>query len=110
MLDEYNDSQGRITVLAVTLFALHVVNWLRIFIFDVKAPIVGYRSFLEPGWPVGLRFSRRSGPMVREGYHKVSIHCVALFFLPNSGVVQGLLIQNSPQRCRDPCYPAKVHR
>lgn len=70
-LDEYNDSQGRITVLAVTLFALHVVNWLRIFIFDVKAPIVGYRSFLEPGWLVGLRFSRRSGPMVREGYHKV---------------------------------------
>ncbi|OJJ05782.1 hypothetical protein ASPVEDRAFT_153946 [Aspergillus versicolor CBS 583.65] len=69
-LDKYNDLQGRITLLAVTFFTVYVANWLRVFIFDVKAPIVGYRSFLEPGWLVGLRFSRRSGPMVREGYHK----------------------------------------
>jgi hypothetical protein len=51
--------------------AFYVVNVIRHAIFSVKAPVVGYKHFWEPGWVVGMRFAKASGPMVREGYTKV---------------------------------------
>lgn len=57
------------------LFA-YVLVVLKTFVFGLKAPEVGRRSFWEPRWLVGLRFARNSAPMVLEGYHKV---CVFFF-------------------------------
>ncbi|KAI1337314.1 cytochrome P450 [Xylariaceae sp. FL0016] len=36
----------------------------------IRAPVVGYRAWWEPGWLVGLRFFRNSVDMVNEGYQK----------------------------------------
>lgn len=36
-----------------------------------KAPFVGFRSWLEPKWLVGLRFSQGALTQVNEGYAKV---------------------------------------
>lgn len=59
-------------LVVVGLFAYALVV-LKEFVFGVKAPKVGRRSFWEPRWLIGLRFARNSAPMVLEGYHKVSI-------------------------------------
>ncbi|KAK2596416.1 hypothetical protein N8I77_013307 [Diaporthe amygdali] len=80
LLDAVNDSETHwntnhriawlvgIGVLAYTFVVLNE------FIFGVKAPKVGRRSFWEPRWLVGLRFARNSAPMVLEGYHKFKGH------------------------------------
>lgn len=54
---------------AVLVYVLHSII---IFSSSVKAPVVGYRHIFEPGWVVGVRFGRQAGPMIREGYSKVS--------------------------------------
>ncbi|KAI0425478.1 cytochrome P450 monooxygenase [Xylaria sp. FL1042] len=35
-----------------------------------NAPIVGYRSLIEPGWLVGLRFIHGSKAIIRKGYNE----------------------------------------
>ena len=37
----------------------------------IKAPIIGYKSWLEPTWFLALRFSFTSKETVYEGYTKV---------------------------------------
>jgi hypothetical protein len=59
-------------LVGLSLFAYALVV-LKEFVFGVKAPKVGRRSFWEPRWLIGLRFARNSAPMVLEGYQKVSI-------------------------------------
>jgi len=51
--------------------AIYIIDAIQQAIFSVKAPVVGYKHFWEPGWVVGMRFAKASGPMVREGYAKV---------------------------------------
>lgn len=38
---------------------------------NVKAPMVGHRSVLEPAWLVGYRFTTQGRSMLRQGYHNV---------------------------------------
>lgn len=70
-IDWDNGRQGIILGTGILVVVYYVLDAIRAFIFEVKAPVVGYRSFWEPGWLVGLRFSRGSGPMLREGYQKI---------------------------------------
>jgi hypothetical protein len=68
------DSGRQVIIILATgmlVVVFYVLDAIRAFIFDVKAPVVGYRSSWEPGWLVGLRFARSSAPMLREGYQKV---------------------------------------
>lgn len=70
----YNDRQY--FLLASTgciVFLGYLLNSVLAYVASVKAPIVGYRHFLEPGWIVGVRFGRQAGPMIREGYSKVRL-------------------------------------
>ncbi|KAK2594826.1 hypothetical protein QQS21_007454 [Conoideocrella luteorostrata] len=55
---------GCITILFYLLSA--IVTYVTSF----KAPVVGYRHFLEPAWLVGLRFGMQATPMIRDGYNK----------------------------------------
>ena len=68
-------AQGRQVILllgtGLLVVAFYIVDAIRHAIFSVKAPVIGYKHFWEPGWVVGLRFAKGSGPMVREGYAKV---------------------------------------
>lgn len=127
LLDAVNDSETHwntnhriawlvgIGVLAYTFVVLNE------FIFGVKAPKVGRRSFWEPRWLVGLRFARNSAPMVLEGYHKVSISRLlfvsggmnrqsAQLRLTEQRIVQRPHVQSDAQRLGHPCPPAKVCR
>nr|UOW59926.1 SonD [Paraconiothyrium archidendri] len=51
--------------------AFYIIDAARQAIFSVKAPVIGYKHWWEPGWVIGMRFAKASGPMVREGYTKV---------------------------------------
>lgn len=63
----------RLTLVVFTgLCAIQISRFLYSVIFGVKATTVGYRSWFEPGWLVGLRFVTESGFMITDGYRKVS--------------------------------------
>ncbi|KAL0262791.1 hypothetical protein SLS55_001764 [Diplodia seriata] len=58
-------------ILAITgVWIFQVLKVLANKILGVKAPFVGHKSWIEPGWVVGLRFVRGAAPMIREGYAK----------------------------------------
>ncbi|RAL02624.1 cytochrome P450 [Aspergillus ibericus CBS 121593] len=58
-------------LLPSALFALFVYIFTsRLTRRSVKAPVVGHRSVLEPGWLVGYRFTIEGRNMLRQGYQK----------------------------------------
>jgi hypothetical protein len=67
-------SSYHVTVLVCSglLSLLYLINVLRAYLFSVKAPVVGYKSILEPAWLVRLRFIRGSRSIIKEGYQQVS--------------------------------------
>lgn len=74
LVDWGHQEDSKTVVLVVTgisLVVFYLLDAIRARLFEFKAPVVGYRSWLEPGWLVGLRFARASAPMLREGYQKV---------------------------------------
>lgn len=54
------------------LFCLYLGRILNSFLFGVKAPFVGYRSFFEPTWLLRLRFVWSGPSIINEGYRLVS--------------------------------------
>lgn len=60
------------------LLVVTLCTWIYLPQFDgVSAPFVEYRSSLEPGLLVRLRFATGAPRMIKEGYSKVS-HLAAL--------------------------------
>ncbi|KAK5637323.1 hypothetical protein RRF57_013035 [Xylaria bambusicola] len=66
---EYNERT--LALVVVGILSLYLTSVIKPSFSSVKAPFVGYRSWLEPGWLVRLRFIRGSRPIIREGYSKV---------------------------------------
>lgn len=65
------DQQAMIILLTSTALCIYVFRAIALSTSAVKAPVVGYRFFIEPGWLVGLRFFRNSVTIINEGYRKV---------------------------------------
>ncbi|KAM5449476.1 putative ent-kaurene monooxygenase [Microsporum audouinii] len=66
---EWKSRQG-VILFIVVIFSLHFLKTLKERLFGIKAPVVGYRSFFEPGWLLRLRFVRGSTSIIRGGYEK----------------------------------------
>lgn len=66
------DSRRLTLVVFTGLCAIQIARFLYSVVFGIKATTVGYRSWFEPGWLVGLRFVTESGSMITDGYRKVS--------------------------------------
>ncbi|KAI1213728.1 cytochrome P450 [Annulohypoxylon truncatum] len=64
------DQQAVIFLLISGAFCIYVLKVVASSVSTVKAPVVGYRSFAEPNWLVGLRFFRNSVVIINEGYGK----------------------------------------
>lgn len=56
-------------IIFIAIYAQNVKNGRGV---SVNAPFIGFRSALEPKWLVGLRFTRGSRAMLREGHRRVS--------------------------------------
>ncbi|KAI1500520.1 cytochrome P450 monooxygenase [Biscogniauxia marginata] len=54
----------------VGLLFVNLLHTIHGRLFGVKAKVVGYRSFCEPGWLLGFRFVRGSAPIIRDGYQE----------------------------------------
>ncbi|KAI0009521.1 P450 monooxygenase No.2 [Xylariaceae sp. FL0662B] len=54
-------------LLATVVYAF---NTTRAWFMRAKGPVVGYRSFFEPGWLLGFRFTSEGKRMIQEGYEK----------------------------------------
>lgn len=65
-----NNNRTLLLVL-VGVLSLYLTSVIKSSFLGVKAPFVGYRSWLEPGWLVRMRFIRGSRPIIRQGYSKV---------------------------------------
>ncbi|GBF67140.1 ent-kaurene oxidase P450 [Trichophyton mentagrophytes] len=66
---EWNSRQG-FALFIVAILSLHLLRTFKESLFGVKAPVVGYRSFIEPKWLLRLRFVRGSMSIIRGGYSK----------------------------------------
>lgn len=77
-LPDNNWKENRWWLALAGILALYTFSALKENLFSVKAPVVGYRSFFEPGWLLGFRFVRGSAPIIQEGYEKVCIHNLIL--------------------------------
>ncbi|KAI0409332.1 cytochrome P450 monooxygenase [Xylaria palmicola] len=63
-------SDRSLALFLVGIVSLYFISVIRSAFSNVKAPIVGYRQWFEPGWLVRLRFIRGSRPIIRGGYSK----------------------------------------
>ena len=77
--NDWNESRWWLAFAGILAF--YVFNVVKENLFTVKAPVVEYRSFFEPGWLLGFRFVRGSAPIIQEGYEKVYIHNLTLHTL-----------------------------
>ena len=93
---DWDNSRQIIFLLGIGLLlvAFYIVGVIRHTIFSVKAPVIGYKHFWEPGWVVGMRFAKASGPMVREGYAKVCKCFFNAVRLADTRPVQELHVQD----------------
>jgi hypothetical protein len=63
-LPENGWSESRWWLALACILAFCVFNAIKENLSTVKAPVVGYRSFFEPGWLLGFRFVRGSAPII----------------------------------------------